>query len=480
MPRSVRSLDLTVSSMRALPFSALTFEKARSMDSPIIQCHRRLAAFLLEVASSPQLPREPAAIEVVHDPAVAGLSAEVVAPVCVSAHHVTVLRVPSSARSARPVQFEVALNEAYPSQSSRGTILALASLATHVNVIAFYGEASHRLAFHSRVCLTRSGSGVIVSLDVPVEAAVGSDVSVAVMSVAGDPLPLSQSLAWPIRLRVYRGIAAPLVLETGVECTSHQSPAVSSDGVLYIPTFNGDVLAFSADGMRLPNVFRNEVKCNSIALCEAVMGEDILVLGLPDGGRSQLCAFSKRSMGPWVQKWASKTGDFDGYVFVGAIPRLGVVFATSCNARMVFAHSLSDGTRIASVPTHHNPVYISVDPLSNLIFTTTNRGLLCFKWDGANFVPHASLQASSALCAHTYHALAVVVRDTTSHLVAAAQSSSDLKVLTLPELRLVHTHSLVESVEGLAADPSGGALVVCCQNGRRVQTLQWPLPGMLL
>ena len=66
-----------------------------------------------------------------------------------------------------------------------------------------------------------------------------------------------------------------------------------------------------------------------------------------------------------------------------------------------------------------------------------------------------------------------------SYLVVGTGESSELLVLSLPSLALVHTHRLEGmKVLGLAADPWGGALAVCDAASQFLHVLTWPLPGM--
>ena len=52
-------------------------------------------------------------------------------------------------------------------------------------------------------------------------------------------------------------------------------------------------------------------------------------------------------------------------------------------------------------------------------------------------------------------------------------------MLSLPGLALVHTHRLEGmQVTGLAADPLGGAVVVCDRESGATHIIAWPLPGM--
>jgi hypothetical protein len=67
----------------------------------------------------------------------------------------------------------------------------------------------------------------------------------------------------------------------------------------------------------------------------------------------------------------------------------------------------------------------------------------------------------------------------TSYLVVGTLYEPALLVLSLPDRRLVHAHTL-EGIEvvGLAADPSGTALAVCDYTSKAIHVLPWPLPGM--
>ncbi len=67
----------------------------------------------------------------------------------------------------------------------------------------------------------------------------------------------------------------------------------------------------------------------------------------------------------------------------------------------------------------------------------------------------------------------------TFYLIVGVCYSSTLHILSLPDRRLVHTHTLEGMVvRGLAADPSGTALAVCDYASKAVHVLPWPLPDM--
>jgi hypothetical protein len=81
------------------------------------------------------------------------------------------------------------------------------------------------------------------------------------------------------------------------------------------------------------------------------------------------------------------------------------------------------------------------------------------------------------------------------HLLVAKSSHKELRVFSLPSLTLVHC---VENcipgqvLHGIAADPSGTSVAVCCVSARpghrtaddapmnSIRVLPWPLPGMTL
>ena len=66
-----------------------------------------------------------------------------------------------------------------------------------------------------------------------------------------------------------------------------------------------------------------------------------------------------------------------------------------------------------------------------------------------------------------------------SHLVVGAWDSSELLVLSLPDLVLVHTH-VMDGMKfwALAADPWGEALIIGDGVYKVIHDLPWPLMGM--
>ena len=104
--------------------------------------------------------------------------------------------------------------------------------------------------------------------------------------------------------------------------------------------------------------------------------------------------------------------------------------------------------------------------------------------DGAEIVISSGIPVAAAGTKQKGRLLAVVPPapgKRAAHLVVGTIASSELLVLSLPGLALVHTHSLDGmQVVGLAADPWGGALAVCDAVSDVIHVLAWPLSGMPL
>ena len=104
--------------------------------------------------------------------------------------------------------------------------------------------------------------------------------------------------------------------------------------------------------------------------------------------------------------------------------------------------------------------------------------VIAYRWDGATLVKEGRVEAAGG----TDKARSLTVMPPapglrTSYLFVGTAGTPTLHVLSLPERRLVHTHTLEGmKVYGLAADPSGTALAVCDNASGAIHDL--PLPGM--
>ena len=109
-----------------------------------------------------------------------------------------------------------------------------------------------------------------------------------------------------------------------------------------------------------------------------------------------------------------------------------------------------------------------------------SRSVIVFRWDGATLVKEGKVEAVGG--AANFRPLTVMPPAPglrTSYIVVGTCFTPTLHVLSLPDRRLVHTHTLEGmQIVGLAADPSGTALAVCDYASNAVHVLPWPLPGM--
>ena len=332
-----------------------------------------------------------------------------------------------------------------------------------------------------------------VSLRVPALATSGMSLLIAAVNVAGQSLP-----GLPLRLRLHRGIAAPLKLKFVVG----RDLCISPDGQVYCPSKDRkNVLVFDADGSPLP-----EISCaglglkNGIAWATYAHGDTASLL-LADGclGLSCLVAVDPATR---AVRWKSAAEDSLGSHGIVALPSQGVVIV--CSVRpggLVYsngclsAYRLSDGSRALaasdSILVPGLDYYIAADPASGAVFASVCSGFhlqarrvvafYCITGDsGIRLTWHGPVAAAGIM--EGFRPLTVIppaAGKTVSHLVVGAESSPELRVLSLPGLVLEHTHRLEGMrVIGLAADPWGGALAVCDAASQAVHVLAWPLPGM--
>jgi hypothetical protein len=258
-----------------------------------------------------------------------------------------------------------------------------------------------------------------------------------------------------------------------------RAPLFTSEGMLYAP-LSIDVLAFSADGTPLPALHVASLGLSTGSQCAAfVEASDTLLLADTNGASSKLVAVDTASR---TVRWsAALRGSCYG---IAALPAQGVVIVSDSIRSNLHVHRLSDGVRVASSDSAR-ATYIAADPASGTVYVsaTIDDGTDCasaFRWDGAALVAEGVVEAAGT--AGTYRPLAVMPPTPnrhTSYLVVGTFGLPTLRVLSLSDRRLVHTHTLEGmEVRGLAADPSGTALAVSDAASKAIHVLPWPLPGM--
>jgi hypothetical protein len=144
-------------------------------------------------------------------------------------------------------------------------------------------------------------------------------------------------------------------------------------------------------------------------------------------------------------------------------------------------HGLADGALVTTAFADH-PTFIASDPVTSVLYVSTSCNVSAFHCNGSALVSEGVVEAAGD---KGYARPLAVISPTagqhtsSSYLIVGTCNASTLLVLSLPDRRLVHTHTLEGmKVKGLAADPSGTALAVCDRESKAVHVLPWPLPGM--
>jgi hypothetical protein len=402
----------------------------------------------------------------------------VLAPRGVHAADVVMRGLPTSVRPGRPLHFELALSDDYPCRARAELEAAAASLAFHACVTVSLETGAESQPLHVSCMPAASGKGVVtVSVAIPESAGRGAEVVVSSVTMARQSV--ISELMLPARLRIVRGVYAPLLLK-GAANEYSCSPAITRDGTLYAPLYSStDVLVFSADGTPLPVLPLVSVRLANRTCCVAfVDAAGALLLADVNGASSKLVAVDTASR---AVRWSAALGG--GCWGFAVLPAQDVVVVSDPKHGKLHVHRLSDGVRVASAEAARAN-YVAADPASGTVFASTgvhpSCGVSTFRWDGASLVAEGDVEAAGT--ADNWRPLAVMpptLDRHTSYLVVGTRYWPTLLVLSLPDRRLVHTHTLEGMrVTGLAADPSGTALAVCDAAYKAIHVLLWPLPGM--
>jgi hypothetical protein len=399
----------------------------------------------------------------------------VLAPRGVHVVDVVLRALPTAVRPGRPLQFELALSDDYPCRAPAELEAAAASLAFHARVDVSLDTGAGLEPLEATM-VTSSGV-VIVSVAIPDSAGRGAEVVISSVTVAGQPLTGGQTL--PARLQLPKGMHAPMVIR-GAANAFQCSAVITHEGTLVVPAYQRpDALMFAADGSVLPPLPLAVLGLSSRTLSAGVdTASGTLLLADVSGASSKLVAVDAASR---AVRWSAALGsDCCG---IAVLPAQGVVIVSDPDHGKLRVHRLSDGVRVTSADAGW-PVYVAADPACGTVYASTGNGPFCrvsaFRWDGAALVAEGVIKA--AVTGVAFRPLAVMPPTPgryTSYLVMGVQFMPTLLVLSLPDRRLVHTHTL-EGMEmtGLAADPSGAALVVFDAVSKAAHVLSWPLPGM--
>jgi hypothetical protein len=398
----------------------------------------------------------------------------VLAPRGVHAADVVVRGLPTTVRPGRPLHFELALCDDYPCRAPAELEAAAASLAFHARLAVSLetGAESQPLV----VSLTSGLGIVVVSVAIPESAGKGAEVVVSSVTFAGQPVTGEQAL--PTRFRVIRGMSSPLLLK-GASNSYSSAPVITRDGTLYAPLFkSAAVLVFSDTGTPLPALHTVTLGLSSRTISAAFVDDaGTLLLADANDASSKLVAVDAASR---AVRWSAALGC--NCLGIAALPAQDVVIVSDRKHEKLHVHRLSDGVRVASTKATY-PTYVTADPASGTVYASTGAypsSVSAFRWDRAALVADGVVEAAGT--ADNLRPVAVMPPTPdrhTSYLVVGTCDKPTLLVLSLPDRRLIYTHTLEGmKATGLASDPSATALAVCDFASKAIHVLPWPLPGM--
>jgi hypothetical protein len=396
------------------------------------------------------------------------------APYAVHADYVTVDKVPDFVRPGHALSFHLSLSDGYPRRSPAELKVATESLVHHTLVKAtlIIGETTHPL--NGLVVCSDDDTIVRATVSIPEDAPEASCVEITAVLVTGNPV--TRGCILPARITVVSGMFAPLQLTVGAKGWTFPTITISLNATLYVPLYDSpDILTFSADGSPQPPLSVASLGMSSLTRVAAfVEATGTLLFADSNGASSKLVSVNEATKAAtWL---VSLRGGCYGMAVLSAH---GVIVVGDNAGGMLHSRRLSDGSRISSTAAR-SPFFVTADSASATVYVNTNFEVSIFKWDGAELVAKGRLDAAGSTGKH--RPLAVVPPTPGKHtpcLIVGTYGTPALRVLSLPDLRVIHEHTLWGiKVMGMATDSAGTVLAVCDYVSKAVQVLPWPLPGM--
>jgi hypothetical protein len=393
-----------------------------------------------------------------------------------------VIRAPRFAFSGKQLRIDLTVNplcSAGELENSDVMIAALARSTTPSTVfIQSSGEAESVLPY---TFYQRAGhKSLSVVVEVPVVKAIGSFIVLRSLYVAG--LSAAHETQLPLSIPIVRGLQPPLKF---ADCgMGMQTPAVSDEGVLYVVRKHDDgVKEFLADGSRREG---DLLSCLALGLSDqtvaaAVCNESCTLLLADDNSRNTIVvAVDLTTRRP---RWTSRKGEFSDCVGLAIMPMQRCVAASSYSKKEVRVLRVADGALVTSVSPLEGPCWLAYDAASETLFINTRKSVVAATWDdtAGTFGPVRPV----VLAGETNNNRPLVVIPAapgapheSSSLIVATASTRDALCISLPNLDQVRPFRFPSGIEvmGLAADPSGNAIVVISSTDKTMHVLPWPLP----
>ena len=387
---------------------------------------------------------------------------------------------PSKVRPGGTLRLRLSLGARHATQSAEELEVSLDRLAGAIRVDAtLEGPGVEPLILESTIASDAARRCVIVSLDIPSDCSGGTGVVISAVSVNGQAMP-----GLPLRIPVSLGIVAPFRLQMDIDI--FVNPSISHEGRFYCPTgVSPAVLVFDADGSPMPGLPLAAFGLSERTAWSAYVNGASPALLLADESSRLVAVDPVTHAIRWTS--AELEGSIDGCYGIATFPLLGVIVV--CEAVSLRVYRLSDGIRVGSLNVPGLSWYLASDVATGTVFGCVKIAksfeihAWLLSWKGATIKIRPDGPVAAAGGSSESRVLAVVPPapgNSVSHLVVGTTESCELRVLSLPDLTLVHTHILEGVVvSGLVADPLGSALAVCDHQSEAIHVLTWPLPGML-
>lgn len=363
--------------------------------------------------------------------------------------------------------------------------LRAAAAATRVEATLDYPGAAPQ-PLDADVSVDIPGRCVVVSVGTPLDAPVIAYVSVGSVTVSGQRVAGAE----PLRILVRPGVRSPFRLQWSEDAIA-LSVCISKAGHVFVTQANSmGVSVFDGDGSPLSGMPAAGLNLSADIRWSAFAHSATATLLLADdiGKDSTLVAVDPMTR---VVRWQTHPHSLRGCYGVAGLPGHDLCIVASSGNQTLFAHRLSDGSRVGNIVVRGLSGRISADPTTGVIFGDAfnvndegNETHLVYRasWNPDSGLVEEDIVEASGDKVCLGRLVAVVPPapgKRVSHLVVGSVARPELLVLALPDETLVHTHTLAGmAVVELAADPWGEALAVIDGESKALHVLSWPLPGM--
>ena len=315
---------------------------------------------------------------------------------------------------------------------------------------------------------------VIATVSVPMTLGSGFAVNVHAVSLAGSIVD-GLSACVPVQ---GSGVITPLVLRS-FSCFHPSTPCISLDGHVYCPPGNNpvqEVLVYDSDGTPQHGLATSDLGLLGMTCWTAHVHSDSPSLLLADyDGNVVAVDPAMRTI-----RWKSKSSN--SCYGIAPLPFHGVVIVGGVTS--LYALRLSDGSSVGCLAVPDLAWFLATDPTTGVVYGSVESNGMFYvqSWTcasdgvGITFTSGTLCPVTGARSRRPVAVMPPASGKQVSHLIVGDVDSSELLVLSLPDLILVHTLKIEVIVKDLATDPWGVALAV--NTSSNLHVFSWPFPGM--